>query len=440
MLLLLTLVAAATPLVVSDGKTVDVSVPAQQTLRLHFPEPAREIEPPPARTRRAWGWAISTGKDGHTILELTPSTHPLTAQIVFVGRSRRALTVSLATGPQGRTGDVQVVFGSAPASAPSPPSKPPALDERTVRATTVGDTLVLENVGRDKYESIEVAVAAADQRIHRGTAPGPLEAGKKLVLPFARLAPAVPPGFAPERIQLRATGPGGVTLESPLLTIGSTPKTAPAPKPAPTPFATPIPTPQPSPTPFATPAPSSASVPREIVFEDEVGTTSAATRPVPSPDSTPRPTPSPAPTASAVSAPTAVDSPRPSDTTTTPGLVDVEDLVAAVPRTINRRVVVAGHPDMRAEVLLLGNRWTWARLILVGGSTRTVASVTWRRGRESGPVIHWRAEVAGKDLRITLQLPPGEGRTDVAVQIVGGARYEVPLHRPGLADIKDRIF
>ena len=125
---------------------------------------------------------------------------------------------------------------------------------------------------------------------------------------------------------------------------------------------------------------------------------------------------------------------------TATGLVDIEDLVGAKPERLDRRITIAGHPELRAETLQLGARWTWAQLRLRGGANRTVAVLTWRRGKQTGPVAHWRAEPDGKDLRLTLQLPRGEGRLSVMVQILGGARYDVSLTRPGIGELKDRIF
>ena len=125
---------------------------------------------------------------------------------------------------------------------------------------------------------------------------------------------------------------------------------------------------------------------------------------------------------------------------TATGLVDLEDLVGAKPERLDRRITIAGHPELRAETLQLGARWTWAQLRLRGGANRTVAALTWRRGKQTGPVAHWRAEPDGKDLRLTLQLPRGEGRLAVMVQILGGARYDVSLTRPGIGELKDRIF
>ena len=86
--------------------------------------------------------------------------------------------------------------------------------------------------------------------------------------------------------------------------------------------------------------------------------------------------------------------------------LDLEGLLRATPQEVDRREGLPGQRPMVLKDALHGEDWIWLRFLLEGGAGEQVDRVWW----EQGDIKTYVQEVAGKDLRIVVQVPGGEFR------------------------------
>ena len=151
------------------------------------------------------------------------------------------------------------------------------------------------------------------------------------------------------------------------------------------------------------------------------------------PDPSPAPPPPPSPAVPAV--PPA--QPAPSATPGPPAL-DLQGLLRATPRTIDRREGLPGQRPMVLKDALFGDEWVWLRFHLEGGASDRVDRVWW----EQGDIATYVQEANGKDLRIVVQVPRAavSKKTRVSLRVAGGPAYRFALTPSTLTNFFKELF
>ena len=150
----------------------------------------------------------------------------------------------------------------------------------------------------------------------------------------------------------------------------------------------------------------------------------------------PSPAPSPAPPPSTVAAPPPAASAPPA----TPGApaLDLQGILKATPRAIERREGLPGQRPMVLKDALFGDEWVWLRFHLEGGASARVDRVWW----EQGDITTYVQEASGKDLRIVVQIPRGavSKKTRVSLRVAAGPAYRFALTPSTLTSFFREIF
>jgi len=148
----------------------------------------------------------------------------------------------------------------------------------------------------------------------------------------------------------------------------------------------------------------------------------------PSPPPLERPSPSPP-------APIVPPSPPP---TQAPPPLDLQGLLRATPRTIDRREGLPGQRPMVLKDALFGDEWVWLRFQLEGGASDHVDRVWWERG----DIASYVQETSGKDLRIVVQIPRAAvtKKTRVSLKLAAGPAYRFALTPSTLTSFFKELF
>ena len=210
------------------------------------------------------------------------------------------------------------------------------------------------------------------------------------------------------------------------------------------PPAPPPPAPSSSASPVPSPAPSNQSL-------HPARSVSAVVEPAPS---GPGPSPSPAPPTEAKDvallpssstnvrqeALTPLPSPAPivNASGTAPAAFDLEALLLAQPQRIERREGLPGQPPVVLEDALRSDRWVWLRFRLQGGAHATIQKISW----EHGEVGSFRAQPAGSDLRLVVQVPRAlvTKHTRIDIRVLPGGDYTFPVSAPWLSTFIRDLF
>ena len=141
----------------------------------------------------------------------------------------------------------------------------------------------------------------------------------------------------------------------------------------------------------------------------------------------PSPAPSPAPPPSTVAAPPLG-----------PPALDLQGILKATPRAIERREGLPGQRPMVLKDALFGDEWVWLRFHLEGGASARVDRVWW----EQGDITTYVQEASGKDLRIVVQIPRGavSKKTRVSLRVAAGPAYRFALTPSTLTSFFREIF
>lgn len=142
-----------------------------------------------------------------------------------------------------------------------------------------------------------------------------------------------------------------------------------------------------------------------------------------------RPAPPPSPVPVLPAAPAA---------TPGPPALDLQGLLRATPRAIDRREGLPGQPPMVLKDALYGDEWVWLRFDLKGGATARVDRVWW----EQGEITTYAHEARGKDLRIVVQIPRAglSRKTRVSVKVADGPAYRFALTPSTLTNFFKELF
>jgi hypothetical protein len=145
--------------------------------------------------------------------------------------------------------------------------------------------------------------------------------------------------------------------------------------------------------------------------------------------------PSPAPEA-LPSPPVPLPSPVPA--TPAPPLLDLQGLLRATPRAIDRREGLPGQRPMVLKDALFGDEWVWLRFHLEGGALARVDRVWW----EQGDIATYVQEANGKDLRIVVQIPRAavSKKTRVSLRVAAGPAYRFALTPSTLTSFFKELF
>jgi hypothetical protein len=157
----------------------------------------------------------------------------------------------------------------------------------------------------------------------------------------------------------------------------------------------------------------------------------------PSPAAEERPA-SPPPTSSAPpSSPIPAVVPAPPATPGPPAL-DLQGLLRATPRAIDRREGLPGQRPMVLKDALFGDEWVWLRFHLEGGASARVDRVWWDRG----DIATYVQEANGKDLRIIVQIPRAavSKKTRVSLRVATGPAYRFALTPSTLTNFFKELF
>ena len=157
----------------------------------------------------------------------------------------------------------------------------------------------------------------------------------------------------------------------------------------------------------------------------------------PSPTAEERPaSPPPTPSAPPPSAVPAVV-PAPPATPGPPAL-DLQGLLRATPRAIDRREGLPGQRPMVLKDALFGDEWVWLRFHLEGGALARVDRVWW----EKGDITTYVQEENGKDLRIIVQIPRAavSKKTRVSLRVAAGPAYRFALTPSTLTNFFKELF
>jgi hypothetical protein len=147
----------------------------------------------------------------------------------------------------------------------------------------------------------------------------------------------------------------------------------------------------------------------------------------------PPPAPSPA-------APPSTGAALPSAPPATPGppTLDLQGLLRATPRAIDRREGLPGQRPMVLKDALFGDEWVWLRFHLEGGALARVDRVWWERG----DITTYIQEASGKDLRIVVQIPRAavSKKTRVSLRVAAGPAYRFALTPSTLTSFFRELF
>lgn len=148
------------------------------------------------------------------------------------------------------------------------------------------------------------------------------------------------------------------------------------------------------------------------------------------------PTPPPAPPPSV--APAVPVAPSAPPATPGPPALDLQGLLRATPRTIDRREGLPGQRPMVLKDALFGDEWVWLRFNLEGGASARVDRVWW----EKGDITTYVQEASGKDLRIVVQIPRAAvtKKTRVSVRVADGPAYRFALTPSTLTSFFKELF
>jgi hypothetical protein len=157
---------------------------------------------------------------------------------------------------------------------------------------------------------------------------------------------------------------------------------------------------------------------REVRLGEPPSTASPAPETAPPP---PAPLPSPVPAA-----------------TPAPPLLDLQGLLRATPRAIDRREGLPGQRPMVLKDALFGDEWVWLRFHLEGGASVRVDRVWW----EQGDIATYVQEANGKDLRIVVQIPRAavSKKTRVSLRVAAGPAYRFALTPSTLTSFFKELF
>lgn len=142
-------------------------------------------------------------------------------------------------------------------------------------------------------------------------------------------------------------------------------------------------------------------------------------------------------------APVVTASPPPSDPPAPPAAqgpppLDLQGLLRATPRTIDRREGLPGQRPMVLKDALFGDEWVWLRFQLEGGAADHVDRVWWERGE----IATYVQETSGKDLRIVVQIPRAAvtKKTRVSLKVAAGPAYRFALTPSTLTNFFKELF
>lgn len=130
-------------------------------------------------------------------------------------------------------------------------------------------------------------------------------------------------------------------------------------------------------------------------------------------------------------------SPAPPATPGPPPL-DLQGLLRATPRAIDRREGLPGQRPMVLKDALFGDEWVWLRFHLEGGASDRVDRVWWQQG----DITTYVQEANGKDLRIVVQIPRAavSKKTRVSLRIAAGPAYRFALTPSTLTSFFKELF
>jgi hypothetical protein len=124
----------------------------------------------------------------------------------------------------------------------------------------------------------------------------------------------------------------------------------------------------------------------------------------------------------------------------TPGApaLDLQGLLRATPRAIDRREGLPGQRPMVLKDALFGDEWVWLRFNLEGGASARVDRVWWERG----DITTYVQEENGKDLRIIVQIPRAavSKKTRVSLRVAAGPAYRFALRPSTLTNFFKELF
>ena len=121
-----------------------------------------------------------------------------------------------------------------------------------------------------------------------------------------------------------------------------------------------------------------------------------------------------------------------------PPALDLQGLLRATPRTIDRREGLPGQRPMVLKDALFGDEWVWLRFHLEGGASDRVERVWW----EQGDLTTYVQEANGKDLRIVVQIPRAavSKKTRVSLRVAAGPAYRFALTPSTLTSFFRELF
>ncbi|PYQ10030.1 MAG: hypothetical protein DMF83_01425 [Acidobacteria bacterium] len=121
-----------------------------------------------------------------------------------------------------------------------------------------------------------------------------------------------------------------------------------------------------------------------------------------------------------------------------PPPLDLQGLLRATPRTIDRREGLPGQRPMILKDALFGDDLVWLRFHLEGGASDRVDRVWW----EKGDITTYVQEASGKDLRIVVQIPRAavSKKTRVSLKVAAGPAYRFALTPSTLTSFFKELF
>jgi hypothetical protein len=121
-----------------------------------------------------------------------------------------------------------------------------------------------------------------------------------------------------------------------------------------------------------------------------------------------------------------------------PPPLDLQGLLRATPRTIDRREGLPGQRPMVLKDALFGDEWVWLRFHLEGGASDRVDRVWWQQG----DITTYVQEANGKDLRIIVQIPRAvvSKKTRVSLRVAAGPAYRFALTPSTLTSFFRELF
>lgn len=124
--------------------------------------------------------------------------------------------------------------------------------------------------------------------------------------------------------------------------------------------------------------------------------------------------------------------------TPAPPALDLQGLLRATPRAIDRREGLPGQRPMVLKDALFGDEWVWLRFHLEGGALARVDRVWW----EQGDITTYVQEANGKDLRIVVQIPRAavSKKTRVSLRVAAGPAYRFALTPSTLTSFFKELF